>query len=237
MKIVTNTKLIKRNSTIGKYSSIGALVILGIGLYITFKYPDKFIYSMGCLLLGFLLSQFGIYFGNRWGRNPRPDQLINKNLKGLGREYSLYHYSTPASHLLLGPPGAWVILPYHQGGNIIYNGKRWQVKGGGFARSYLRIFGQENIGRPEFEAESEIRAITKYLQRVVPGGIQSMEVKAALLFTDPKVNLELNNPPLPAMTPKDLKEFFKNLAKEEPLPDHSLGTIRKSLPQPDKEEE
>ena len=129
MKIVTNSKLIKRNSAIGKYSSIGALLVLGIGLYITFKFPEKFIYSMGCLLLGFLLSQFGIYFGNRWGRNPRPDQLINKNLKGLGREYTIYHYSTPASHLLLGPSGAWVILPYHQGGKVVFNGKRWQVKG------------------------------------------------------------------------------------------------------------
>src|SRR5512137_2765006 len=98
MKIVTNSKLIKRNATIGKYSSIAALVILGIGLYITFKLPEKFAYSMGCLLVGFLLSQFGIYFGNRWGRNPRPDQIINKCLKGLGREYTIYHYITPASH-------------------------------------------------------------------------------------------------------------------------------------------
>ena len=120
MKIVTNIKLIKRNAAIGKYSSISALVILGIGLYITFKLPDKFVYSMGCLLLGFLLSQFGIYFGNRWGRSPRPDQIINKNLKGLGREYTAYHYTTPAPHLLLGPAGAWVILPFHQGGKIIF---------------------------------------------------------------------------------------------------------------------
>jgi hypothetical protein len=42
MKIVTNSKLIRRNAAIGKYSSIVALVILGIGLYITFKMPDKF---------------------------------------------------------------------------------------------------------------------------------------------------------------------------------------------------
>ena len=50
MKVVTNTKLIKRNAKIGQYTSVGALVILGIGLYISFKMPDKFVYSLGCLV-------------------------------------------------------------------------------------------------------------------------------------------------------------------------------------------
>jgi hypothetical protein len=237
MKIVTNSKLIKRNAIIGKYSSIAALVILGIGLYITFKLPEKFAYSMGCLLVGFLLSQFGIYFGNRWGRNPRPDQIINKSLKGLGREYTIYHYISPASHLLIGPAGVLTILPFQQGGRIIYDGKRWKIKGGGFARSYLRIFGQENIGRPDLEAGSEIKSVTNYLMRILPEGSQLPDVNAALLFTDPKVELEIENPPLPAMTPKELKEFIKDKSKINPLPDLVLETIRKNLPQPDKEEQ
>lgn len=237
MKIVTNSKLIKRNATIGKYSSIAALVILGLGLYITFKLPDKFVYSMGCLMVGFLLSQFGIYFGNRWGRNPRPDQIINKCLKGLGREYTIYHYITPASHLFIGPAGVWAIISFHQGGKVIYNGKRWQVKGGGVARSYLRIFGQENIGRPELEAESEVKAATNYFKRVMPEESRQLIINAALLFTDPKVELALENPPLPAMTPKELKEFIKNKANENPMPASILSTIRKYLPQPDKEDE
>lgn len=237
MKIVTNSKLIKRNATIGKFTSIGALVILGIGLYITFKYPDKFALSMGCLLVGFLLSQFGIYFGNRWGRVPRPDQVINKNLKGMGREYTIYHFATPASHLLLGPAGVWTILLFHPGGKISYDGKRWRVKGGGFARSYLRVFGQENIGRPELEADSEKRSVIKYFKRLLPEGTQLPEVQSALIFTDPHVELDIEKSPLPAMTPKDLKEFLKNQAKDHPMPSLLLDSLRKSLPQPDREEE
>src|SRR5512136_1316798 len=107
MKIVTNEKLIKRNARIGRYTTMAALVILGIGAYITFTMPDKFAYSLGALLVGFFLSQMGIYFGNRWGRSPRPDEVMDKNLKGLGREYTIYHFSTPASHLLVGPAGIW----------------------------------------------------------------------------------------------------------------------------------
>ena len=136
MKIVTNSKLIKRNAKIGQYTTIGALVTLGAGLLITFQLPDKFIYSLICLAVGFLLSQIGMQYGNRWGRSPRPDEIINKNMKGLGRDYTIYHYTTPASHLLVGPAGVWVILPYYQGGKISFNGKRWRSTGGGFARSY-----------------------------------------------------------------------------------------------------
>ncbi len=237
MKIVTNSKLVKRNAAIGKYSSIVALVILGIGLYITFKMPDKFAYSMICLLAGFMLSQVGIYFGNRWGRSPRPDEIINKNMKGMGREYTVYHYVTPASHLLVGPAGAWTLLPLYQGGKIIYDGKRWRTKGGGFARSYLRIFGQESIGRPDLEAGAEIKAVTNYLTRLLPEGTQLPEVRSALLFTDPKAELEVEKAPLPAMTPKDLKEFLKARAKENPMPSLLLEAVRRALPQPEKEEE
>jgi len=229
--------MIKRNATIGKYTSIAALVILGAGLYITFKMPDKFAYSMGCLLAGFIMSQVGIYFGNRWGRTPRPDQIINKNLKGMGREYTVYHFVTPASHLLVGPAGVWTLHPFYQGGKISYDGKRWRTKGGGFARSYLRIFGQENIGRPDLEAGAEQKSVTAHLTRLLPEGTQAITVQSALLFTDPKVELDVVNSSLPAMTPKDLKDFLKNKAKDSPIPPLLLDAVRKSLPQPDKEEE
>lgn len=231
MKIVTNNKLIKRNASIGKFTSIGALVVLGLGLYITFKYPDKFIFSMGCLLAGFFLSQFGIYFGNRWGRSPRPDQVINKNLKGLGREYTVYHYTTPAAHLLVGPAGIWTLHPFHQGGKITYDGKRWRIKGGGFARTYLRMFGQENIGRPDLEAAGERRSVSKFIGRILQEVEQVPEIQSVLIFTDPKAELDIENPPIPAMTPKELKEFLKNQAKVHPLPDNLLDTIRKVFPE------
>ncbi len=237
MKIITNTKLIKRNAAIGKYSSIVALVILGVGLFITFKLPEKFAYSMICLLAGFLLSQIGIYFGNRWGRSPRPDELINKNMKGLGREYNVYHYVTPASHLLVGPAGVWTLLPLYQGGQIIFDGKRWRTKGGGFARSYLRIFGQENIGRPELEAQAEIKTVRQHLERLLPEGTQLPEVRAALLFTDPKAELDVSKAPLPAMAPKDLKDFLKEQAKANPMPPLMLEAVRRALPQPERDEE
>ena len=132
MKIVSNNKLIRRNKKVGNYTTIGSLVILGLGLYLSFanpQDPNLFTYSLVCLLVGFLLSQVGIFFGNRWGRSPRPDELLNSSLKGLDDKYTLYHYITRVSHLLIGPAGIWVLFPYQQQGMITYNPQKMRWNG------------------------------------------------------------------------------------------------------------
>ena len=237
MKIVSNSKLIRRNAAIGKYTVLGAMGILALGLYITFKMPSQLLYSMGCLMLGFILSQVGTYYSNRWGRSPRPDELINKSLKGLGRDYTIYNYVTPAHHLLVGPAGVWVIMPYLQNGTVTYERKRWRIKGGGFVQSYLRVFGSESLGRPDLESESEVEMATRYLKRLLPEGVAVPDVKVALLFAHPQVELKVDESPLPAKTPADLRDYIKDKAKNEPIGELALDTIRKALPQPDKEEE
>ncbi len=236
MKIITNITLIKRNAKIGQFTSIGALVVLGIGLYISFKMPDKFVYSLAALLLGFFMSQIGMYYGNRWGRNPRPDEMIDKGLKGMGREYTMYHYKTPASHLLVGPAGVWTIMPYYQSGKIIYEKKHWKSKGGGFLQSYLRLFGQENMGRPEIESETEIEATRRYLLKILPDNTEIPPIRALLLFTSPKVELSVEDAPLPAITPKDLKDFMREKSKENALSNQVLESITQVLPKPERED-
>ena len=236
MKTVTNFKMIQRNAKIGQYTSVGALVVLGVGLFITFKMPDKFAYSLAALLIGFFMSQIGINFTNRWGRNPRPDEIIDKSLKGLGREYSMYHFVTPVSHLLVGPAGIWTIMPYYQSGIVTYEKKRWRAKGGGFVQSYMRLFGQENIGRPDLESEAEIDSAKRYLKRVLPEGAEIPQVRAVLLFANPKVELKVEDAPVPAMAPKDLKDFLRKISKEKTIGELTLDEIREALPKPEKDE-
>ena len=156
MKIIKNEKLIKRNSKIGNWTSLAALVVLGVGMFISFKRQDLFVYALVALLAGFTLTQIGMYMGNRYGRSPRPDEKLDAGMKGLPGDYSIYHYTTPASHLLVGPAGVWVLMPYHQRGQVVYRKNRWKISGGGFLQSYMRIFGQESLGRPDIETDNEI---------------------------------------------------------------------------------
>jgi hypothetical protein len=236
MRIITNHKLITRNAKIGRYTSIGALIVLGVGMYITFTRPEMYAYSLGALVLGFFLSQMGMYFGNRWSRSPRPDEVLDKGLKGLGREYTIYHYVTPASHLLVGPSGLWVLLPLYQGGNISYEKKRWRQRGAGFIQNYLKLFGQDNIGRPELEAASDIESLKRYFHRVQPD-LEIPEINSAAIFVHPTVELNAERAPIPAMVPKDFKEFLKTGTSAKILSSSQLSALREALPKAEREEQ
>lgn len=81
MKVITNDRLIKRNARIGQIATFGGLIVLIGGLVITYRNPAYASLSWVALIAGFALSQVGLYFGNRWGRHPRPDELVDQGLK------------------------------------------------------------------------------------------------------------------------------------------------------------
>lgn len=230
MKIIKNEKLTKRNSKIGQYTSLGALVVLGIGMYISFTRPELFVWAVGALLMGFTLTQIGMYFGNRWGRSPRPDEKLDAGLKGLPGDFVIYHWTTSVAHLLVGPAGIWVLMPYHQRGQVAYRKNRWRMSGGGFLQNYMRLFGQEGLGRPDLEAEAEINSIRKALAKEMNED-EIPEINAALVFTTEGVEIEAEEAPLPALPLKKLKEFMRNKAKERPITSQELEKVKAVLPE------
>lgn len=231
MKIVTNHKRIKIFKRVGQVVTFGSLGILGIGLYISFAKPDLIAYSFVALIAGFILSQLGIFLGNRWGRSPRPDEQITAALKGLDDKYTLYHYKTPVNHLLVGPAGIWAIVPFYQGGTIIYDGvkKRVVQKGGNV---YLKIFAQENLGRPEVEATSTTQDIQRFLDKEF-ADLKLPPAQAAMVFTNPKVSVQASDSPIPAMGSEKLKEFIRKRTKEKLEYSENIPELQSRLPQPE----
>jgi hypothetical protein len=233
MKIIKNEKLIKRNGMIGQWTSIGALVVLGGGMYLSFKNPanpNMVTYSVIALVAGFILTQVGMYMGNRWGRSPRPDEKLDAGLKGLPGDFTMYHFNTPASHLLVGPAGIWILLPYRQRGTVTYSKNRWRVGGGGFMQAYMSIFGQEGIGRPDLEAEAETNSVHKLLAKKLDES-EIPEIQTALIFMHDEVDLQADDAPLPAMKIKQLKEFMRQKAKEKTISATQLIAIKSALPE------
>jgi hypothetical protein len=219
MKIETNEKLIRRNARIAQISMIGGLVILVGGMVISFRTTEYFGLSLAALVVGFLFSQVGIYYGNRYGKRPRPDELLNQALKGLDGKYTLYHYLTPAAHLLVGPAGIWILMPKSQRGTITFGRGRWRQSGGGIMASYLKIFAQEGIGRPDLEIQGEVSSIEKFLKsRLDDENLPA--INAALVFTNEKVNLQIadsDNPPAITLPLGKLKEHLRKFAKAKPI--------------------
>ena len=228
MRVITDEKFIARNARIGRYASVASIVILGAGVYLTFARPDLVTLTFGLLIGGFILSQVGIYFGNRWAKPPRLDIQITKALKGLGRDYTLYHYATPASHLLVGPGGVFVIVPRFQRGTISYRKGKWRQRGG-LMLWYWRIFAQEGIGRPDLEINAEVEAVDKALRQNLPEeDYEALHpVKPILVFTSPLAELkDVEDAPVPTVKIDDLKATVKRLARGTRLTGEQLKRIR-----------
>jgi hypothetical protein len=228
MKIIKNEKLIKRNATIGQITSLSSLLILGGGMYISFQKPELFTISVGALLVGFILSQVGIYFGNRWGRSPRPDELLDQGLKGIPGEYTIYHYASPVPNLLVGPAGIWLLLPFHQHGTVTYDGKKWKTKGGGFTQSYMKIFGQESMSRPDLDAAAFAEKLKKSLMKKMSEE-QIPPIQAALVFTSKTVDVQADEAPVPTMPLKKLKAFIRKVAKDAPISKKEIKAVNDAL--------
>ena len=228
MKIIKNETLIKRNAKIGSWTSLGALVVLGLGMYLSFTRPELFAYSLIALLLGFTLTQVGMYMGNKFGRSPRPDEKLDAGLKGLQNEFVMYHYTTPVSHLLVGPAGLWVVMPYHQRGQVGFKKNRWRMSGGGFLQNYMRIFGQEGLGRPDIEIDNEIKALSKHLLKHMEES-EIPEINGLMVFTNDDVEVEGEGSPVPAMKLKQLKEFVRQKAKEKKLSAETTNKLKTVL--------
>jgi hypothetical protein len=229
MKIIKNENLIKRNGRIGQYTSLGALGVLGIGMYLSFARPDLFVYSIGALIVGFTMTQVGMYFSNRWGRSPRPDEQLDAALKGLPGDMTIYHYVSPVPHLLIGSAGVWILQPYHQRGKVTYYKNRWRLSGGGFMQAYMTIFGQEGIGRPDSEIANEIELVKGFFSKQLDG-LEIPDIHAAMIFTNDQAEIDSTDAPLPVMKLKQLKDFFRQKAKEKSLDTLTLDKLKSILP-------
>jgi hypothetical protein len=227
MKIVTNQKVIKRNSRIGQIATLVSLAILASGLFMSFN-PGLIQYSFFALLAGFIISQVGIHYGTKFGRSPRPDERLSQALKGLGDQYTLYHFSGPVPHLLVGPAGVMPLLPYNQRGTITYdeNRKRWRQKGGNL---YLKIFAQEGLGRPDLDVDANMHDLQNHLKRNL-GDVELPPVKPVLVFTHDKADVQAANAAAPTVAAEKLKDFIRRLAKEEPAPTEQFRLVQKTLP-------
>lgn len=220
MQVITNEKTIRNRARLGRWASFVGLGILILGL-VASLYPQWLLVSLGCLLVGFVLSQVGIYNANRWVREPRADQTLDKILKGLDNRYHLYNYILPARHVLLAPFGLCVMNPKHQGGKIRCEGEKWHHEAGW--KRILRLFGQEGVGNPTREVRAEVEKLRRFLAQRLPD--DDVPIEGLVVFTNPQVDLQTENLAVPVLDGKQLKLFLRNLSKERPIP----GSQRKQL--------
>ncbi|MBI3241079.1 MAG: hypothetical protein HYZ49_02150 [Chloroflexi bacterium] len=227
MRLITNESLIKRNATIGKYTAIGGMAVLIGGLLISLfkKEPEWQLVPFITLIIGFILSNVGIYMSNRYVRPPRPDQVLDNALKGFDDRYYLYHYRAPTPHVLICPAGVFAFVLKFQPGEVSWDGKRWrQAKGGNFL---LSLFGQESLGNPNAEAAGEVEALSRFLAKKI--GADVPPVQAIIVFYNPNVTVNAKDAPLPALHVKQLKEHIRKLPKGPTLSADQIAKLDEAI--------
>ena len=214
MRIIADDKLIRRNSQIAKYATFGGLALLIGALVINIlaltrqNDPSLLVYVMVAFFVGFVLTNIGTLFTNRWGR--RPDKAVADQLKGLDERFTLYNYRLGAPHVLVGPSGAIVVVPKYQAGPIQYDGRRWTNPGA--RRGMFGLFNPDPLGNPVAEAAAEVDNLNRYLKKRAPQ--VSVAPQAVVIFMHPKAELSVKDAGIPVMHAKQLKEHIRRLPRD-----------------------
>lgn len=228
MVIIRDDKKIARYRTIGQVASFAGMAALIGGMVLIFVGDPQtvFYWQLAALLLGWMLSQVGIYLAQRYVRRPRPDQVLDEALEKVGKDGRIYHYILPAPHVLLLPSGIIVIVAKYQGGKISVQDNKWRQTGMGLRR----FFGQEGLGNPTREAENSIAAIAHFLQKNAPQ-VEEVPIGALIVFTTKGIKeLDLKGSSIPAMHATKVKGFLKQQSRAR-IPAADYEAIRAAFDQ------
>jgi len=218
MNIHLNEKMIARRAKIGRYVSTAGLIVLLIGMVFTFRGPQYTWVTFGALMIGLVASQVGTYHMRRWGRSPRPDEVLTAALKGLDKRFHFYGWMLPADYVLLGPSGLFVFVAKDQTGQVSYQGGRWRQP---FRwTNLLTIFARENIGNPAGEAGAQAARLRRLIaDRLGEEVAAEVPIEAVVTFLADDVKLNLVDEPSVAVLPvKKLKEYIRGQGKAEKIP-------------------
>ena len=210
MVVIRDERRIARMKQIGQWTSLAGMLLLIGGLVMAFTALDGtanniIFYQLLALLGGWMLSQVGIYLAHRYVRDPRPDQVLDQQVKKVARDGRFYHFLLPAPHVLLTPQGIIVFIAKFQSGNITVQNDKWRQSGVGMRR----IFGQEGLGNPTREAESAVAAIANYLRKNAPS-VEEVRIAPVIVFTTKEAGeLNLKGSTIPAMHYAKLRSFLR----------------------------
>jgi hypothetical protein len=235
MRIVSNTKLVKRNNRIAQILFFFSLGVLILGFFLTnqqlfgIQASSPELQSLSVLIpsvvlpIGLISTLFSVRMTNLWVRRPRPEDTIQENLKGLSNRSVLYnYYHLPARHVLICPQGVFAIVTRFQDGRYTVTGSKWRTHRSALSR-FLSIFRLDGIGDPMMDAGRAAQRVQKQLAPIAP----DVQVQPLILFIDPRARFEAINPSVPVLYADEkqkpnLRDYLRTLkgdVEEEPVPE------------------
>jgi len=202
MKTYLDRKKVGTRAELSNLASIGGLVLLLASVLLPLFLPKAANFSFGLMVAGLGIAMVGIYYANRWVRKPRPEERLDKALKGLADSYHLYHYPPfPPDHLLLTPNGVVILETIGLAGSFSYKGGKWR-EAMTIGRA-LRSIVEEHVGDPVRSALRTEQTLRGRLAKVVEG---TVPIKPLVVFVHPAAELDLEQTPIPVLPAEKLKK-------------------------------
>jgi len=258
MKIYRNLTQIKKKESLGRRFSLAGLAILFVGLLASFVPtwlpPDQPIQpgftgflqewwswiSFAALAIGFMLASIGSYYINRFARRrwpgsrffERPDEVLERNMKGFDDRYSYFAMSLPAPYVLVGPNGVIIFAVRSDKGRVIVNGDKWREPFS-FGRIFT-MFSREGVGNPAQDLEDQKRKIRQLLGQEQASAdaenpLATVPVEGAAVFLNQEIQLELTNPTVSVLRADQIKDYVRARAKEAKLSNAVQRTLNERL--------
>ena len=204
MKTYIDRKKIGRRAELSNLTSIGGLILLLAAVVAPLFLPKVANLAFILMVLGLGTAMVGIYFANRWVRKPRPEEMLDKALKGLADSYHLFHYPPfPSDHLLLTPNGIVILETVGLGGAFTYQAGRWK-EAMTIGRA-LRFIVEEHLGDPIQSACRTEQFLRGQLERVIGPEVE-LPFKPMVVFIHPAAELEVEKASIPVLRADKLKK-------------------------------
>lgn len=265
MKSYRNIHTILRKETIGRRFTLVGLAILFIGMIASFVpnwYPpgavapnavaaflQKYwaLASVIALPAGFLCASIGSYFINRFARRrwpenrgvARPDEILERSMKGFDDKYAYFAFSLPGSYIVAGPCGVLIFAVRSDRGKVVVKGDRWREP---FSLlRFLTVFAREGVGNPTRELADQVAQMQDLLRKAPSssngdssdgGGAKSLAevpIEGAAVFLNSETKLELDGPTVTVLRADQVKEFLRRKAKEARLSSSTTRALTEFL--------
>jgi len=212
MRTIRHTSYVQQQKRLSRWVAFFGFALLTGSLWIALN-PDLLIPAYIAMFAGFVIFNMGMQRVGKWSRNPRNDQLLDRQLAKLGDRYTLVHYPNIGNHrtehLLVYPGGILVLTPREIDGTVEYTGGRWRRNGSMIRR--LFAFSGPQLGNPNKDTDEAIAQVEGYL------GEKQLEidVNGLVVFVHPMVQLEVEEPEYPVLHGEEVPTFIQQLPADE----------------------
>ena len=205
-RVIRNVAHINRQKRLARWSALIGLALLGSTFWLLLD-PTRVLLAYAILFVGMILFHRGMQQIAKW--NARNDVRLDALLGKLGGGYALVHYAPVGKrtieHFLVHPGGVLVLTVLELAGTIRHRNGRWRKVKAGLSR--LFGLGGPQLGDPSRDARVSVDALTAFLTEAQ----LEVEVDGAIVFLNPLVQLDVEEPEYPVTNAEGLPELVRSL--------------------------